>query len=282
MGPFSRGSYLTMEPMISPRACQGLGLGLAVILLAGCTGGNTATPAPTTPQPTVTASPTPTATATPTTVRPSPTATGPAIGRLTPIPAPQGGNEFPADKGTLPAGFALPHEGRPVADDEGEWLPADWYTSCLDTPVVIKAHELLTATRIRQQLIPEGANGEGVLAFANDADATAFMEQLRAGYAACADADEPVEGFRTRMASGAETPPVGTEAFSIRTWTEYSSDGQSWTEAPGGSYDLVARQGRFVALAYTGGEYVGDPAGSFTEVNPSRDVASEILARAHA
>lgn len=184
------------------------------------------------------------------------------------------GSEIPGDKGTLPAGVALPHEGKPAAADEGAWESVPWTLRCTDlTPVTVN---LPAAARIRAQEIPEGTNGEGVLAFANEADAAAFMGRLRDGYAACPGTGAPLEGgYRDRMASGTETPRAGAEAFSVRIWAE-QSEGGSWRDAPGASYDLVVREGSFVALARVGGEFLGDPAGS-PEAGRVHDVAAAIL-----
>lgn len=186
------------------------------------------------------------------------------------------GSTIPGDKGTLPAGVALPHEGKPVASDEGEWASMPWALMCADaSPITVN---LPVATRIRLQELPEGTSTEGVLAFATEADAAAFMGRLRDGYAACAGTGAPTsDGYRDRMASGTVTPAVGTEAVNVRIWSESSDGGSAWREVPGGSYDLVARDGAFVALVRASGEYIGDLAGS-DEARRLRDIATQILA----
>lgn len=245
----------------------------SLTLITGCGGSDIATPSPATPTPTATTSTT-TPSATPS------TSSTPATGRLTPIPtspAAGGTNEVPSDLGELPDGFALPHEFDKATDEATAWEPTPWYTSCLDKALVIQALDDLSAARVRHQLIPEGTNGEGVFEFATDTDAAAFMTQLRDGYATCSDAGAVDDGYRTRMASGTVSGP-GEESFAIRTWTEHTTNGSTWTEAPGGSLDLLTRQGPYVALTYLGGEIVGDPVDMVTPEDPLAVTAGEILA----
>ena len=45
----------------------------------------------------------------------------------------------------------------------------------------------------------------------------------------------------------------------MRQWSEWDT-GEGWVVAPGGSLQYLAREGRYVALTYEGGESLGDPA----------------------
>ncbi|MFV0453024.1 MAG: hypothetical protein ACK5LS_12435 [Propioniciclava sp.] len=184
-----------------------------------------------------------------------------------------GGSTVPADAGDL-ADITLPLENAPTP--EGTAVQSvTWAPACSGSGISIAALDHLTGSRVRVLEVPEGVEGQGLLQFAAEADADAFLEQVAAGYASCPDPGPARDGFRERIAAGPMDDAVPTVA--VRTWTEQSEDGSAWREVPGGSVDLFAQKGRFVALTWSGGEYVGDSLDTLTAQSDLRQASQQIL-----
>ncbi|MFV0407582.1 MAG: hypothetical protein ACK5LN_12320 [Propioniciclava sp.] len=192
-------------------------------------------------------------------------------------PTPAAATHLPADSGTLPDGFTLPHENDPATDDRGAWEPADWSLSCLDSTFPIAVLNQLTGSRIRGSEIPEGFDSEGLLQFGSDTDAQTFMTEVEAGFADCTTTGEPgPDNFRGRMAASTTDGP-GDSTFAVREWREYSEDGETWVESPGGSISLITQQGPNIAITQQSGEFLGDALDAVSADDPLFTVASEIL-----
>lgn len=258
-----------------------LASGVTALALAGCTPGAGATPAPpppqtTQPSATVTPSvtPTPASSGTTSTPRPTPrrTTTPPATPRATPTAA----NELPGALGQVPAGFKLPEEDRAGTDEVTAYATTIWRATCPDTSTVaLPGASKLSATRIKESLGPEHVDGNGLLVFPDAASATTFLAQLRAGLERCTTPGPVQDGFRQQQAVG-PLNGLGDEGLVIRMWGQGEIDG-AWRDTPDAGAQHLARKGRFVALTWQGGEYVGDQA-SNTELNDlARGRITEIL-----
>ena len=243
---------------------------LAVLALTACTGqSGAATPSPT---PVVTPTALPTSTATPsltpqpvesgTTTTPSaaPSATPPkrTAAPHTPRPTPTADNEIPGALGTLPEGFSLPEEDRPGDDEVSAFTTAVWRASCPDRVLTLASASGITATRVKESVGPEHVVGNGLLVFTDAAAAQAFMAELGTQLASCATEGPDTDSWRTVQATD-PLADLGEEGLQVRQWSEWDT-GEGWVVAPGGSLQYLAREGRYVALTYEGGEYLGDTA----------------------
>lgn len=267
-----------------------IGLGLAATLtLGGCATAPTtpaAPAAPAAPATTPAAATTSAAPTSPTTTPAGPTASATSTRR------PLQDAEvmiLPSDKGTAFADVKLPREAEKTRhEEEGPWEPMAFPLACVDG-VGIQPATLtqLTDARVRGRAIPEGLDIDGLVRFADEAAAKAFMAEITASYGACAPigpesrnqgtAEDPLHE-RSLIATGRQDAP-GVEALSVRTWTERKID-DKWLEAPGGTVTLFARDGRHVAVASSSGEYVGDVT---EELEPGAilfKVAQDLLAMA--
>ena len=195
--------------------------------------------------------------------------------------------DIPADHGTALAEFRLPREDEPLPEEYSAWESAKHRLTCLGGDGFGPwALEGLEASRIRSQDVVEGFNQEGVLLFATEQGAEAFMAEARSAFGRCATVgspsgnqgtpDDPIIE-RSKFAFGMQDAP-GVDAFTERYWTERQFEGR-WVEAPGGDVTLWARKGRHVAFAGTGGEYVGDPLHGIAEGTPTYAAVVDILAR---
>ncbi len=233
---------------------------VTAVALSGCAAsGPIATPSVPVPTPT-------TPSATPTTARPSATAKHTATSKPVPSRTPPAKTLAPESTegviagaiGQVPAGFSLPDEQRPAADETTAFETTPWRLACVnDAGITTTALDKLTATRIKASSGPEHVEGNGLLVFADASAAQSFLDQATAGYAAC-PAQAPVDnGFRPSQRSQA-VPSLGEQAVQVGSWWEYQSK-DAWLPAPGADLTYLARKGRFVALTYEGDESVGDP-----------------------
>ena len=237
---------------------------VALLVLSGCS--TTSGVAPTvTPLPT--ASPLPTATATPS-LKPSPAATGrttqatPPPRQAAPEPttqtAPAASSDIPGDLGTVPEGFKLPEEDRPGDGETTAFTTSVWRASCPDKVLTLASASGLTGTRVKESIGPEHAVTNGLLVFADEAAAQAFMTELSTALDACTPEGPAEDGWRTVQETRALTG-IGEEALSTSSWSQWDDNGK-WAEGPGAGLSYVARSGQYVVIAQEGGEYVGDPA----------------------
>ena len=257
-----------------------LAAGVTALALAGCTPGTGATPAPPPTQPTPTATPSPSVTPTPassgTTSTPRPTPRRTTTPPTTPRATPTGAHELPGALGQVPAGFKLPDEDRAGTDEVSAYTTTIWRATCPDTSTVaLPAASRLAASRIKESLGPEHVDGNGLLVFPDAASATTFLAQLRTGLGACVSPGPAQDGFRQQQAVG-PFPGIGDEALAIRMWGQGESDG-TWRDTPDAGAQHIARKGRFVALTWQGGEYVGDQASNTELVDEAKRRLTEIL-----
>lgn len=272
-----------------------IGLGLAATLtLGGCATAPTTPAAPAAPAtPAATTAPaTPASTAAPTTPAAPTTAPAGPTASASSAPTPLQDAEvmiLPSDKGTAFADVKLPREADTFRhEEEGPWEPQAFPLACVDgvgiqPPTLTK----LTDARLRGRAIPEGSDIDGLVQFTDEAAAKAFMAEITTLYAKCAPigpqshnqgtAEDPVYE-RSLIATGRQDTP-GVEALSVRTWTERKLD-DKWVEAPGGDVTLFARDGRYVAVASSGGEYVGDVTDELEPGAVLFKVAQDLLALA--
>lgn len=236
----------------------------AVLVLSACTAGaGTATPSAT---PLPTASPLPTATATPS-VKPSPARTGittkptppprPATTTPTTQASPAAPTDIAGDLGTVPTGFKLPDEDRPGDGETSAFTTSVWRASCPDQVLTLAAASGITATRVKESIGPEHAVLNGLLVFADEAAAQAFMTELTTKLDACTPEGPDEDGWRTVQA----TKPIaglGEDGLAISSWSEWNS-GSGWLEGPGAGAEYIVRKANYVVLSQEGGEYVGDP-----------------------
>lgn len=240
---------------------------VAVLALAGCTGdAGSATPIPSpTPVTTPTPLPTPTATAS---VTPAPASTGKtttpkAPPRRTAAPhmpraTPADDSEIPGELGTIPDGFVLPEEDRAGDEENSAFTTTIWRAACPDRVLTLASASGITATSIKESVGPEHVIGNGLLVFADEAAAQAFVSELDTQLATCTAEGPNEDGWRTvQMHEG--LTGFGEGGVQIRQWTEWDSEG-TWVQAPGSALQYVARTGQYVVLTYEGGEYQGDPA----------------------
>lgn len=172
----------------------------------------------------------------------------------------------PSDHGTALRDRTLPREleaGTPDSDPfEAQALPINCANAVeVDLPTLT----LLEASRLRGRLMAGDSHEmDGALLFRTEADARAFLTELRAVLSACdpigpesslSDMD-PID--RTIMATSAVASP-GDDAIAVRYWTERRIDENQWGTAPGGTLELWARSGRLVGYHSISGEFVGDP-----------------------
>ncbi|HHU39167.1 MAG TPA: hypothetical protein GXZ45_07815 [Propionibacterium sp.] len=242
---------------------------VAVLTLTACGGDGGSAMA--SPGPSTAASPTalPTSTVTPS-IAPTPVSTGPTTtpkapqapkrtaAPRTPQATPQSEEEIPGDKGEVPAGFLLPEEDRPGDDETTAFTTTVWRASCPDRVLTLASASGITATRIKESVGPEHVVGNGLLVFADEAAAIAFLDELGTQLAGCAEEGPNEEGWRTRQASG-ELDGFGDAGVQVRQWSEWDAEG-TWVEAPGSGLTYLARDGQRVVLTYEGGEFQGDPA----------------------
>ncbi|QIK72024.1 hypothetical protein G7070_06775 [Propioniciclava coleopterorum] len=240
--------------------------GVATLALTGCaTSGPIATPsvpAPS-PTPTVTASSTPARTATPSST-PKKTTAKPtnSVPTRTPtrtLPPETTDGVIAGAIGQVPQGFTLPDEGRAATGETTAFETTPWRVACLDeVGIAAPALDKLTATRIKASSGPEHVEGNGLLVFADDASAKAFMDQAAAAYAQCpAQGRTDDGGFRPSQKVDA-VAGLGEQSIRIGSWWEYSDNG-TWVQSPGADLTNLARKGRFVTLTYEGDESTGDP-----------------------
>lgn len=201
---------------------------------------------------------TPSASTTPST-QPSPSAT-PSVGPATATtPASAGGwtdtTRWPGAFGDL-GDFRLLHDGVPATAMETAWEPSDELVLACDAPQTFPSLSAVTAGRQIGSTGPESYLAEGVLVFATEDDARAFLRELAAATASCAVTSTDPD-YQTRTASAAPDG-VGDEALVWSTWTERTVDGVTGA-TPGGSATLYVRSGRAVTMASASGEFVGDP-----------------------
>lgn len=238
---------------------------LVLLSVTACTpGGGTATPSPT-PAVTPSATPTPTVTAT---LAPSPANTGGTTqpkappkrtaAPHTPRATPTSPEEISGAIGQVPAGFKLPDEDRPGDDEVSAFTTTTWRAACPDRVLKLATASGISASRIKESIGPEHAVGNGLLVFADDTAADAFMDELVDGLNGC-DVQGPNEdGWRTVQVVDDLTR--GDAGVQVRQWTEWDSGG-TWVEAPGAALEHIVRKGNRVVLSYEGGEFLGDPAG---------------------
>ena len=204
------------------------------------------------------ASPTPSAVPTPT-AQPSPSATPSAGPATSTTPSSAGGwtdtTRWPGAFGDL-GDFRLLHDGVPATAMETAWEPSDELVLACDAPQTFPSLRTLTAGRQIGSTGPESYLAEGVLVFATEDDARAFLHELAAATASCAVTSSDPD-YQTRTASAAPEG-VGDEALVWSTWTERTIDGVTGA-TPGGSATLYVRSGRAVTMASASGEFVGDP-----------------------
>lgn len=236
---------------------------VAVLSLSACTGGagsGTPSPTPSAP-PSASVSPTPTTTAggdRTTTPSSTPTAPRRTAAPHTPRATPESPAEIRGDLGQVPDGFSLPEEGRPADDETTAFTTTVWRASCHDRVLTLGSASGITATRVKESVGPEHVVGNGLLVFGDDAAAQAFLGELRTQLSTCTEAGPSEGGWRSLQATG-DLTGFGHEGLQISQWTEWDSTG-TWIEAPGSGLQYIARKGRFIALTYEGGEFLGDPA----------------------
>lgn len=192
---------------------------------------------------------------------------------------------IPGDFGTALTDHRLPREGEPATDEVTAFAPADFRLMCLEGVIEAPALADLDASRIRQRMVIEGVDADGLLYFTTEEKATAFMEQVSTAYVACPTPGPESENRgtpdwpifeRTQLGTGTQAG-VGEYAFTVRTWTERRVDGD-WVVAPGGGVVLWARSGRAVAFSETTGEYVGDAVREAEPGSPLFRAVTNILA----
>ncbi|QIK70950.1 hypothetical protein G7070_06785 [Propioniciclava coleopterorum] len=220
--------------------------------------GPTATPNPTTAGPTAT----PTGTRTspgggPGTPTARPTASG---GPATPTAPKKWGNtiEAPGSFGSLGT-FTLSGDAAPGRAKAG-WTAGDSALVYCDASGRVQLGALGQVEAGRTLMASEGESTsvQGVLVFPNDAAATLFLEQVRAGVTAC-QGRQPGTGTEGASRSVFElTRPtgLGQQALTTGSHAQMFVNG-AWTDAPGGDATLWVRQGRAVTFATEGGEYLG-------------------------
>lgn len=208
------------------------------------------------PSSTVTPSVTPTPADPGTTTTPGPRTPAGATG--TPRATPASANEVPGELGALPAGFKLPDEDRPGDPEVSAFTTTVWRATCADgSTIELPPLDTLTASRVKESIGPEHVQGHGLLVF-SDADAAAsFLSAVASGLQACAPDGPATDGTRMRQSTG-PTSGLGDAGVQVGTWSQYDMNG-TWTDAPGAGLQFVVREGRHVAVAFEGGEFVGDP-----------------------
>lgn len=248
-------------------------VGIAALALTGCaTSGPIATPSVPAPTP----SPTPTASATPTAKAPTPSAATTATSKKpkatpsVPVPTRTPVRTLAPDTtqgviagavGQVPQEFTLPDEQRAATDESTAFETTSWRVACFDDQGIdAPALDKLTATRIKASSGPEHVEGNGLLVFADDASAKAFLDQTAAAYASCAPHGAVNGGFRPSQASDA-VADLGEQTVRVGSWWEYDNAG-SWVESPGADITYLTRKGKYVALTYEGDESIGDPRAS--------------------
>lgn len=105
----------------------------------------------------------------------------------------------------------------------------------------------------------EGGDSEAILVFTTQPAAENFMTQLRTAVHACEQvplADTLPEG-EPRWVHASTPYEAGEDAFLVGSHAELLVDG-TWRESPGADVAMWVRQGRAIALAGSGGEYVGN------------------------
>lgn len=225
------------------------------------------------PTPSTTA-PSQTATPTPTTTTPTPSPTS-----VTTTPQPPLFMALPADVGTWPARWILPDEDRPAKDETTAYLPQDTEIMCSGGKVELSLIGL-ERSRVRALTGPEFYDGMGLLQFADEAAAQAFMDELATKAAECPDPNQENTEWRGRHAVSS-TPGLGDEALVVRLWNESKDEAGVWQDSIGGGLQLFVREGRSVAFVATGGESLGDPIEEVTRADSRvRPKAEAILADA--
>ena len=240
---------------------------LALLSVTACSSGaGSATPNPTAPP---TPSQLPTATATPS-VAPSPISTATRTNPTTKAPpkrsaAPHTPRATPTDPaeisgaiGSVPEGFKLPDEDRAATDDASAFTTSIWRASCPDRLLTLASASKITGSRIKESVGPEHVVGNGLLVFADEAAADAFLAELTDKLSECDVQGPSEEGWRTLQTS-AELDGFGDLGVQVRQWSEWDNEG-TWTVAPGAGLQYLARKGAYVGLTYEGGEFQGDPA----------------------
>lgn len=194
--------------------------------------------------------------------------------------------DIPADHGTALASVQLPREDAGPTAEQGAWTPTPFRLTCTEggDGFELWALDKLEASRLRQRIIGEGAEHDGLLQFATQAEASAFMEEASAAYGQCwttgiesdnqGTASDPV--FERSRRAFSSVSGLGEEAFTTRAWTERKT-GDGWREAPGGSVTLWARQGNQVAFSSSSGEYVGDAASEAAQGTPTYQAVVDLL-----
>lgn len=238
---------------------------VAVLALSACGGdAGTATPSP---NPVTTPTVLPTSTVTPS-VAPSPASTGKtttpkppkrSVAPRTPQAQPDSAGEISGSIGQVPEGFKLPDEDRPGDDEVSAFTTTVWRASCPDKVLTLASASGITASRIKESIGIEHVVGNGLLVFDDEAAASAFVSELTTQLAACAPQGPDEDGWRTVQYAG-DLAGFGDAGVQVRQWTQWNSGDSGWVQAPGSALTYLARDGRFVALSYEGGEFVGDPA----------------------
>lgn len=167
---------------------------------------------------------------------------------------------LPKEFGDL-EGLLMPHER--IGD--GTWNPDSAPLACGQTSIVLPALSELVGGRTATAVVEgEFYNSESSLLFATEADAKAFMTQLRDAITSCAaaapqdspynNADSPHERHWFALHNDEGQP----DAFAYTSWIEIELDKDNWVESPGGDMAYFARNGRAVLRGHWGGEMVGD------------------------
>lgn len=238
---------------------------LAILSVTACSGAQSASPSP---SPAQTPSALPTSTITPS-MSPAPADTGKkttpkpppkrSAAPRTPRPSPASPAEIAGAIGQVPEGFKLPDEDVAATEEVSAFETTVWRASCPDRVLTLAAASGIQASRIKESVSPEHVVGNGLLVFADETAADAFLTELDTQLADCTMQGPPEEGWRTLQVAAA-LDGLGDDGLQIRQWSEWDSDG-SWVEGPGAALQYLARKGRFIVLTYEGGEYQGDPAG---------------------
>lgn len=248
----------------------GVGLGVATLP------GQKAMPAEPTPTPSVTTAPTgspsPAVTSTP---DPSPgaqsptsTPSGPTTGSPAPGVAPwDDPQNLPDNYGSL-EGHPLPLDPRVgEKNDETEVSTTKLQLTCQQQPFTMPTLSALTGGRSLVLSGPTYARWESVLVFGTEAQALAFVDEVRSQAKACAAAGptdpKPVSGVDSMTNRSVpvyhDDETLGTGGFSFGGYTEVSyDDGATYTLAPDASITFLARSGNVVAVTQDGGEGAGD------------------------